>query len=86
MGKEQWHRSLDEGVLQFSGKAYAWTIPISFPVAADQAKSLKAGQTVRLTNSAGKTVGTLTIADIFLTRGRSTSGRLGLKDRSSAVR
>ncbi|HKQ47049.1 MAG TPA: sulfate adenylyltransferase [Phycisphaerae bacterium] len=65
MNKEQWHRSLDEGVLQNNGKAYAWTIPISFPVAAEQAKSLKAGQTVRLTNSAGKTVGTLKIADVF---------------------
>ncbi len=65
MNKEQWHRSLDEGVLQHNGKAYAWTIPISFPVAADQAKSLKAGQSVRLTNTAGKTVGTLKINDIF---------------------
>lgn len=65
MNSEQWRRSLDEGVLQFNGKAYAWTIPISFPVAADQAKSLKAGQTVRLTNSAGKTVGTLKVSDIF---------------------
>lgn len=65
MNKEAWHRSLDEGTVQHNGKAYAWTIPISFPVAKDVAASLKPGQRVRLANSAGKTVGAMKINDIF---------------------
>lgn len=65
MNHEAWHRSLDEGVIKHNGKSYAWTIPISFPVDDATAKSMKPGQVVRLANSAGTTVGTLRVADVF---------------------
>jgi len=65
MTKDMWHRSLDEGVLQYNGKRYAWTIPISFPVDGELARSLKSGQRVRLVNSKGELVGVLTVADVF---------------------
>jgi sulfate adenylyltransferase len=65
MNREAWHRSLDEGVVVSSGRRFAWTIPISFPVDSDTAAALKSGQKVRLVNSAGSLVGVLTINDIF---------------------
>ncbi len=65
MNHEQWRRSLDEGILDVGGEAYAWTIPISFPVDSSTAASLKVGRRVRLQNSAGETVGILLINDIF---------------------
>ena len=65
MSKDQWHESLDSGTLTNNGTAYAWTIPISLPIAADEASALKVGQKVQLQNSAGELVATLTISDIF---------------------
>jgi len=65
MTKDQWHESLDSGTLTNNGNAYAWTIPISLPIAADEASSLKVGQKVQLRSSAGELVGTLAISDIF---------------------
>src|SRR5438552_558642 len=59
------NRALDGEVLMHNGKAYAWTIPISFPVAREQAQSLRAGETVALVDSKGAIVGTLIIRDIF---------------------
>jgi sulfate adenylyltransferase len=65
MTGEVWHRCLNQGVIRSNGKAYAWTIPISFPVDAGQARSLKTGQKVQLKNAAGDLVGALKIADLF---------------------
>ncbi len=65
MNADQWHKSLDTGTLDHNGRAYAWTIPISLPIAADEAAALKVGQTVQLKNAAGTLVGTLRINDIF---------------------
>src|SRR5438093_13041744 len=41
MDRETFNRVLDEEGLVYSGKKYAWTIPISFPVDKELAKSLK---------------------------------------------
>lgn len=65
MNKDVFDRVLDEEYIENNGKKYAWTIPLSFPVSADLAKSLKAGQTVALTNSAGDVVATLDVEDVF---------------------
>jgi sulfate adenylyltransferase len=59
------NRVLDEEVLVHNGKRYAWTIPIAFAAAKEQAQSLRAGETVALTDSKGAIVGTLIIRDIF---------------------
>jgi len=65
MDKATFDRVLDEEVIVQGGKKYAWTIPISFPIAKAAAGSLKAGETVALTNSRNEIVGTLKISDIF---------------------
>jgi sulfate adenylyltransferase len=60
-----YNRVLDEEIILHNGKAYAWTIPISFPVDRAMAGTLKAGTTAALINSATEVVGTLEISDIF---------------------
>lgn len=65
MTGEQWHRCLDDGVLENEGVAYAWTIPISFPVSTAEAGSLAAGGRARLVDSAGQFLGAIQITDVF---------------------
>src|SRR5438552_13832176 len=63
MDAATFNRVLDDEVLIHDGKPYAWTIPISLPVAGEQARSLRAGETVALAAAKGATVGTLIIRD-----------------------
>src|SRR5436305_15128975 len=65
MTREVYDRVLDEEVIVHNGQKYAWTIPIAFPVSAEQAQALKVGSTVALTNERGEVVGTLDVADVF---------------------
>src|SRR5947209_7248722 len=65
MDRETFDRVLVEEVLVHNGKRYAWTIPLSFPVAEDQARTLKVGTRVALVNGREEVVGTLTVADVF---------------------
>jgi sulfate adenylyltransferase len=65
MDGETFRRVLDEEVILRNGKAYAWTIPISFPIEAALARSMKKGELVALINGQNEIVGSLTIADIF---------------------
>src|SRR5262245_4922251 len=46
MDKATFNKVLDDEVIVHNGKAYAWTIPISFPVDQSLAGSLKSGETV----------------------------------------
>src|SRR5215470_12554886 len=43
MDRAAFHKVLDDEVLVSDGKAYAWTIPLSFPVDQALAASLKVG-------------------------------------------
>ncbi len=65
MNAAEYIQVLEQACIERGGKKYAWTIPLALPVTADQAKSLKAGQTVALTNPAGEIVATLAISDVF---------------------
>jgi sulfate adenylyltransferase len=65
MDQATFRRVLEDEVLIKDGKAYAWTIPLAFPVDRGQAASLKAGETVALINSGDEIVGTLQIRDIY---------------------
>jgi sulfate adenylyltransferase len=65
MDKATFDRVLDESVIEHEGKLYAWTIPLSLPVTKELAATLKKGQTVALTNSAGEVVATLDVNDVF---------------------
>jgi len=60
-----YNKVLDESVIDVNGKPYAWTIPIAFPVTAELAGTLSAGQKVALTCPEGNVVGTLDIADVY---------------------
>src|SRR5215472_15198040 len=61
----EYNQVLEQATIERGGKKYAWTIPLSLPVTADLAKSLKTGQKVALTNPAGEIVATLDVHDIF---------------------
>ncbi len=65
MDAATYNKVLDQEIIVSGGKNYAWTIPISFPIAKAEAANLKVGETVALTNSKGDTVGTLKLSDIF---------------------
>src|SRR5216683_7211189 len=65
MDRATYDRVLDEEVIVHDGKKYAWTIPLSFPATAEEAKTLKPGQTVALVNAAGEFVGSLDVSDVF---------------------
>ncbi len=65
MDSATFNRVLDESVIEYEGKKYAWTIPLSLPVTEELAKSLKVGQEVALTSAAGDIVAILNISDIF---------------------
>jgi len=65
MDSATYNRVLDESIIVHDGKPYAWTIPLSLPVSTAVAQTLKAGQEVALTNSAGEVVAELNISDIF---------------------
>src|SRR5260370_25001215 len=58
-------RVLDEETITHNRKAYAWTIPLSFPVDKTLACSLEAGAQVALIDERDQIVGTLQIGDIF---------------------
>jgi len=65
MDSAAYNRVLDDCVVESGGKDYAWTIPLSLPVTADQAGSLSAGQKIALVSSAGDIVATLEVSDVF---------------------
>jgi sulfate adenylyltransferase len=65
MDRAAFDRVLDGEVIVHNGTAYAWTIPISFPVDKSLASSLKVGETVALVNGNQETVGALEVRDIF---------------------
>ncbi|MDM8007075.1 MAG: sulfate adenylyltransferase [Phycisphaerae bacterium] len=65
MVKAVYEQVLRDVNMDHGGRKYAWAIPISLPVTKDLASTLKLGQRVRLTNSAGEAVGALQVEDIF---------------------
>lgn len=65
MDSETFYRVLDDAVIEYNGKKYAWTIPLSLPISEECANSLKIGQEVALTNHQGMIIGSLEISDIF---------------------
>jgi sulfate adenylyltransferase len=65
MDSVAFNRVLDESVIEYNGKLYAWTIPLSLPVTEELAKKLKTGQKVALVNSDNEIVAILDISDVF---------------------
>ncbi|NLX23341.1 MAG: sulfate adenylyltransferase [Phycisphaerae bacterium] len=65
MVKAVYDQVLKDVNIAHNGGKYAWSIPISLPVAKEQGSALRPGQKVRLTNSAGRAVGRLRVDDVF---------------------
>ena len=65
MDSQTFNRVLDESVIEYNGKKYAWTIPLSLPVTEELAKTIKPGRDVAITNSAGEIVAMLGVSDVF---------------------
>jgi sulfate adenylyltransferase len=65
MDRAAFQRVLDDEVIEHNRQAFAWTIPLAFPVDKAQAGSLKVGETVALVNAVNELVGSLTISDIY---------------------
>ena len=65
MDSAVYNQVLDECFVISNAKKYAWTIPLAFPITAELAKSLKAGQKVALTAPNGDIVATLDINDVY---------------------
>ncbi len=65
MDKATFDRVLAEEVIVRDGKKYAWTIPLAFHVSAEQAATLKPGQTVALVNGRDEVVGSLDVTDVY---------------------
>lgn len=65
MDQAAYNLVLDEAVVISNGEKYAWTIPIAFPVTAELAATLSAGQKVALTNPEGAIIATLELSDVF---------------------
>ncbi len=65
MDSATYNRVLDESVIESNGEKFAWTIPLSLPLTADQASQVSAGQKVALTCPEGNVIATLDVADVF---------------------
>jgi sulfate adenylyltransferase len=65
MDRATYDRVLDEELIVHDGQQYAWTIPLSLPVTAELARTLRPGQQAALVNAAGAAVATLTLTDVF---------------------
>lgn len=65
MDQKTFDRVLDESVIEFGGKLYAWTIPLSLPVTEEMAGKIKAGEEVALVDSRGEAVAVLDVTDVF---------------------
>jgi sulfate adenylyltransferase len=65
MDRATYDRVLDEEFIVRDGQQYAWTIPLSLPVTAELARTLRPGQQAALVNAAGAAVATLTLTDVF---------------------
>jgi sulfate adenylyltransferase len=64
MDEESWHAVLDDEALEYGFRRYAWTAPISLPVADDEAKKLRVGHSAALVHE-GQIVGTVCVSSLF---------------------
>lgn len=65
MGRDAWHRVLDEGVVLSRGKRFAWGIPLSLPVTDAEASALAKGGSAALCAESGDVVAILDDVQVF---------------------
>ena len=64
MDEETWHHVLDHDALDFGFRRYAWTAPISLPLADDEAQRLRVGHSAALVHD-GAILAILRVGSIF---------------------
>lgn len=82
MDSAAYDRVLEQEVVEYRGKLYAWTIPLALPVTGELAKRLTPGQQVALEDSSGRIVATLDLTDVFAWDKRKYLSRVYLTDRT----
>lgn len=65
MGRDVYDRVLEESVVDFDGRRYAWTIPLALPVDQETANGLGEGSEVAVVNGGGDVVALLTVSDVY---------------------
>ena len=65
MDEEAWHQVLEEEVIEYNFKKYAWTIPLSLPLTREEADQISPGHTVTLKNSEGEVFAMLKHTQVF---------------------
>jgi sulfate adenylyltransferase len=65
MNADDWNHVLDTRSIVRNGTAYAWTIPMAFPVTDAEAASMTVGQPAAILNSSGEVVGVLQVGSIY---------------------
>ncbi|NMC18923.1 MAG: sulfate adenylyltransferase [Thermogutta sp.] len=82
MDRETYHRVLDESVIEYQGKLFAWTIPLAFPVTKELAGAIRPGQEVALTPNGGDPVAILKVTDVYPWDKRKYLARVYLTERT----
>jgi sulfate adenylyltransferase len=65
MHSDEFYQVLEKEIIERNGKKYAWTIPVAFPVAKENADGFKKGEAVAVKNSRDELIGLLEISDIY---------------------
>ncbi|MBN2417076.1 adenylyl-sulfate kinase [bacterium] len=65
MNRDEFSRVLEKETIERNGKEWAWTIPVAFPVAKADTKSLKKGVTALVKDPDGAVIGLITISDVY---------------------
>ncbi len=65
MGENTYNAVLDDKVIVYEGKKFAWTIPFSLPVTEAEAASLTVGGLAALVDTRGNVLGTLRVSSRF---------------------
>ena len=65
MSETEFYQVLDQEMIIRNGKKYAWTIPLAFPIAKQDATELDVGDIVAVYSSKEELIGALEISDIY---------------------
>lgn len=65
MDRNEFNNVLENEAIERSGKKYAWTIPVTFPVSGKESEHFEIGRTILVKDERGAAVGGLKISDIY---------------------
>ena len=66
MGEGEFYRVLEEESIEREGERLAWTIPLAFPIAEQEARRLRVGEELAVISPGGELVGSLQVEEIYL--------------------